>query len=127
MLKQEILISSDLQNTSTGSVEIEEISQISRLFGAAKYLLIFSIIATASIIVPLLHFILPPFFLCIGLIVATKKYANKMLIVRGQGSCPECGQLIEIFKRPYTESFLDVCENCRRELSIKLDNMSLMK
>jgi hypothetical protein len=117
-LKKEILISSDLNKKTIALVDLEEITFLKRIFVAAFYFLFFCLIAGVSVIVPLLHFILPPLFLAIGLYISIKKFRVKTLIVRGAGLCPECSQEILIWKRPYLSKFNDVCENCRRELTI---------
>lgn len=79
-------------------------------------------LALVSLFIPILHFVLVPLFLLIGLIAPPFVFASKTVILGGNGTCPFCGKSFEIFKCKDEWPLHDVCAECQRHVRIEKES-----
>lgn len=77
------------------------------------------LLAAVSIFIPLLHFVLVPLFLLIGLVAPLLVSVQKTVVLGGQGTCPFCSETFEIIKCSDRWPLHDVCGACRRHVTIE--------
>jgi len=104
--------------TSKGEVQIVTFSNSERTVRALKVLGICWGIGLFSILIPVLHFVLPPIFLLAGPIVGLMRYSIKSKILEGQGICPICAADFKITPTKATFPLDDICEACHRHVLI---------
>ncbi len=77
-------------------------------------------LAVASVLVPVLHFLLVPGFLIAGPLLASYRWGEHLTVLAVRGECPGCGaaQGIKIGLPPTTRMPLR-CESCRRQLILE--------
>ncbi len=76
-------------------------------------------LALVSIAVPILHFILVPLFLLIGLVAAPVAMQRKSMVLGGKGRCPFCAEPFVIVAHPDRWPLRDICTACHRHVSIE--------
>lgn len=106
------------EHTGVGVVHVRHVSIARRLFRAGLILLFWTVIAGCSIIIPLLHFVLPPIFLCVGVYLSIRSFRRVEVIGAGEGTCPYCEKPFQIYPRALAFPFSDVCSDCHRSVRI---------
>ncbi len=99
-------------------LNITELSPAQRFTKAAIVGTSMLIITGLSVLIPLLHFILPPIFLALGIWLTVRAARIKRMIGESEGVCPACQAKFRIFPRALALPFRDVCEGCRREVLV---------
>ncbi len=86
-----------------------------------RSLVVFSIwfvVALMAIAVPLLHFVLVPLFVFVGLVHASFRWGVISGILSGSGTCPACGAGFVIAAKPDRWPFGELCDGCSRQLVV---------
>lgn len=99
-------------------LEIENLSLSTRLFNALVKSGLLLVFGAFSVLIPLLHLILPFLFLGLATYLGLVTFKQKARIKSGEGNCPECMANFRIMARPCKFPFRDVCEGCKREIQI---------
>ena len=91
----------------------ERVSRAARIFG-----ILFGV-GLVSVLVPVLHLILPPLFLIAGMIFATTTYMETAEILSGEVTCPNCHRVMAL--RPEAEEWPKSlrCEGCSYTLTVE--------
>ena len=94
------------------------LGQSERVLRSAKMFGIFFLIAFFTIFIPILHFILPPIMLVLGLVFATTTYLETAMVLEGQIACPNCRH-VTVFA-PEAEEWPKVqrCGGCSYMLTV---------
>lgn len=92
-----------------------------RTRGALKQIAIWWGLALATIFIPLLHFVLPPLFVLVGIWRAYSAYTETRTLLSLRGPCPKCGTEQEFtelgrLKGPHTVT----CAHCRWKLQAEI-------
>ncbi|MGZ3690219.1 MAG: hypothetical protein ACXVAX_01875 [Pseudobdellovibrio sp.] len=83
-----------------------------------KKLALFWGLAICSVFIPVLHFVLVPSFLIVGVVAFMKQYKNTHLIKGGIYICPECKRDFEMKPIYFMEGKKIDCSLCGTQLSI---------
>jgi hypothetical protein len=96
METREIVISNSDGGTSPGILHVRHFDGRKRLLRALGVLGACWGVGLATVIIPLVHFVVPPVMLVLGPVLAWRRYQVRMQNERVTGSCPSCGQTISI-------------------------------
>ena len=101
-------------------VELAELSRTERLRRAGMIFLWFLLVALVAIPIPLVHFVLVPGALLLGIVLAVRRLGQGEIFREVQGRCPFCGaeqsfQVMGRFRLPKTLH----CSSCGRELVLE--------
>lgn len=114
-----VKIKSSLEKPSTlGRVELMTWSKSDRSRRALKFLGTCWGIGLFSVILPLIHFVLVPGMLILGLVGFVRISAQENLILGGEGVCPECAKPFRIAKATYRFPMDELCEHCKSSVSL---------
>jgi hypothetical protein len=102
-----------------GEVRILSLAPSGRVARAAKMLALMWALAIVSILVPGLHFILVPGFLVAGPVLAFKVARERSVVLGGEGTCPACGQFVQMPRGAEEWPQTDVCLHCQAFLRIE--------
>jgi len=77
------------------------------------------LLAIATVLVPIAHFVLVPGFLIAGPIVAWMRYGKETLVMGGLGTCPRCKAPVRV--RPAAEDWplSAACDACRAIVQVR--------
>ncbi|MFM6928837.1 MAG: hypothetical protein ACKOX6_10265 [Bdellovibrio sp.] len=111
-MKIEIQGKANSEKYEYGFAEVRVYSQRETLMKVVKALAVFWGLAIFSILLPVVHFVLVPLFLFLGVFMAfrARKYHEEML--SGEINCPHCGSLVKIGKAPILWPLSEICQNC---------------
>lgn len=104
---------------TTGILTVKQFSPAERIRNALKKLSIFWLLAMVSILIPVLHFVLVPVFLGLGLFMAVRAYKAEAWVLHGSTQCPHCRVPVEVHKAELHWPLTEICQNCARVLRIE--------
>lgn len=104
---------------SEGVIRIQTWSKKERTARAIKYGGLCWVGALASIVIPLLHFILVPGFLIAGPILAFVLLGQESMVLGGEGICPNCHASLPIASATLNFPISDLCTHCQTPLKIE--------
>ena len=96
--------------------EIRECQKKEKLVAAVKKLITFWGLALISIFIPVLHFVLVPLFILVGIGFFFVQFQKTHLIHRLSFKCPDCDQENRIEKMYFKETVRFRCEACSAQL-----------
>lgn len=104
-------------------VVVETLGVGDRLRRAALAVAAGAVLALIALPIPLVHFVLVPGALLLGLIFAGLRLKQREIIRSAQGSCPYCGtaQRLGLAGRVFRLPREVFCDRCRRPLDLALD------
>jgi hypothetical protein len=114
------IFSPDRVKQTVGEVRVQSFNSKDRLKRAFKFLGIFWGAGLAAAFIPLLHFVLVPLLLIIGLVASLTAYSATSVILGGGGPCPECGANLPIARMANKPPLTDLCTQCRRNVILEL-------
>lgn len=112
--------------TTFGQVERRDLPANERAMRSLKVLGILWVVAFITIFVPVLHFVLVPLFLLLGIVFATTTWMEKSWIVKGSIPCPNCNKSIEFKEESESWPSKQRCPSCSFMLTIS-DNAPVVK
>ncbi len=136
------IVAQSSQKTASGFVRIQTLGPSRRVQNALRQLGLYWGIGLFCVLFPLLHFILVPFFLILGVFLAVRAGVVDRVVVDSSVACPECGKPFQLkaalvrwplpnecgsgtsspmLGRPLNE----VCQSCRWSFSILPDSRNL--
>jgi hypothetical protein len=107
----------DLQ--TTGFVLRRDLDRSERVGRAARMFGILFLIAFLTLFIPILHFVLPPLFLILGVVFATTTWMETGEVLRGEIECPNCKRKMELRKEAEGWPKTQRCEGCSYMLKIE--------
>jgi hypothetical protein len=75
-------------------------------------------LAAATILIPILHFILVPLLLLAGPIAFFWTTNQEEILEGGSGECPDCKRKFEIIRAPVKWPLSDICNHCHSPVKI---------
>ena len=89
---------------------------------ALKRLAIFWGIALLWIPVPMIHLVMIPAFLLIGIVAFAMAFTIPKTIESSRGICPSCEKPFELGKLRWQDRIKERCPNCRQDLYIRVES-----
>ena len=105
--------------STSGVVSVCRWTDSQRKWRGIKTLLIVWGLALLTLFIPILHFILVPILLLAGPIAASVSYAQRSLVLGGEGLCPNCNAKFPIAKAREAWPLDDICTKCNRHVKIE--------
>lgn len=100
------------------SLRIYHLSFTRRIARALGTFTLLTLVTCLSALIPIAHFVLVPGMVVVTLIFTVKRFLNRAIIEGGEGVCPHCATPFRVFRRGVTRQYSDVCEGCKREVTI---------
>jgi hypothetical protein len=96
-----------------------ELATWQRIGRAAIALVLSWLLAAAFVLVPILHFIVPPILVIAGPIVAWMRYRGTSVVLGGLATCPRCRSPMRIKKATAIWPIAAACDDCRAILHVE--------
>lgn len=109
---------SDLDKKSESTFVVSEFIKSYRLIRAFKALALFWAIAIFCILIPMLHFVLVPAFLLVGIFMFFQQMGIHYYLIGGQIRCPSCEKEFDLKPVAFDWPKRDICPYCRADLTI---------
>lgn len=106
------------EKTALGSARIQTLGPLEQVKNALRQLGLYWGIGLFCVLFPLLHFILVPFFLILGIVLSARAGLAKKVVIEGSVSCPECKKPFPIKPALARWPLNEVCEECRWSFTI---------
>ncbi len=119
------IVAQSSQKTASGFVRIQTLGPSRRVQNALRQLGLYWGIGLFCVLFPLLHFILVPFFLILGVFLAVRAGVVDRVVVDSSVACPECGKPFQLKVALARWPLNEVCQSCRWSFSILPDSRNL--
>ena len=107
-------ITAQVDNQSTtGFVERREYTFAERMTRGLKIAGVLWLVAVVTLFVPILHFILVPSFLILGIVFGWAAWHDKAEVIRGEFICPNCKRTIPIPRESENFPCATRCTECQ--------------
>lgn len=104
--------------TSEGFALRRNFTTEERVKRAAKALGILWLVAFLTVFIPVLHFILPPIFILLGITFGVITYLERGLVLSGEIPCPNCKKAIPFPEETESWPHAKRCPSCHCDLII---------
>lgn len=101
-----------------GRVSVREFSANQKMGNALKRLVLFWLAAVVCVFIPVLHFILVPLFLILGVTTFLKTIKVDGKIIKGQVDCPYCKNQMKLKPGLLAWPLKEICQTCGRAIRI---------
>lgn len=102
-----------------GSALRRDFSFQERVLRTGKVFGILFAIGVGTVVVPILHFILPPLFLLLACIFGTTTWLETSEVLKGEINCPNCETRMEIPREAEDWPLKRRCRGCSYLLTVK--------
>lgn len=113
------LICTEDGKTTEGFAVRRDFSVQERVLRAGKVFGILFAIGIGTVVVPLLHFILPPLFLLTACVFGTTTWLETSEVLEGEIACPNCTTLMNIPREAEEWPLKRRCAGCSYLLTVK--------
>jgi hypothetical protein len=105
---------------TSATLVVERLSPRRRLTRAAAVLGLGIAAAAIALPIPLVHFVLVPGSLLVGLVLAAMRLSQREIVQTAEGNCPFCGarQRLGLAGRKFSLPRRVHCSSCGRELDL---------
>ena len=107
-----------------GMLKVVEWTARERFKNSVKTFGTFFALTCFAVIMPVIHYILVPVLMITTFVMALEKYSQLRFIEGGTGSCPKCGESIELEKSKYKERLTDSCAKCHEDVEVLMNSKS---
>jgi hypothetical protein len=114
-----VIITGSHERAASGTVERRVWEKKERALRGFKAWMICWGIAMGAALIPLLHFILVPFFILAGPVAFQWVNGQEEIILGGKGTCPDCNREFEIVRTSVKWPLSDLCNHCHSQLRIE--------
>ncbi len=112
-----IIGASGFENDS--SIKVDLWSRKKRLLRGIKAALIAILVFAVSLFIPILHFIVSPLLLIVGIIWVFLESRKKGIILQGNVICPQCKFANNLKGLPIFSNIYIECKNCHQQLFVE--------
>ena len=120
MTSQRFLLAGYAPAPAEAVVDIEALDTPRRLVRAAKGFVGWIAAAVVCVFIPIAHFVLVPLCTIGAFVFAARRFAQRAIVVRAHGRCPDCGAEQELdLLGPWTGRKDLVCRSCQRPMTLK--------
>jgi hypothetical protein len=124
-ISQIAIVAQSSQKAASGFARIQTLGPSRRVQNALRQLGLYWGIGLFCVLFPLLHFILVPFFLILGVFLAARAGAVDRAVVDSSIACPECGKPFQLKTALARWPLNEVCQSCRWSFSLSPDSRNL--
>ena len=105
---------------SMAHVEVESLTLQQRVLRSLTLIGLGTALAVVALPIPLVHFVLVPASLLIGLVLGTLRFRQREIFALAEGSCPFCGtqQRLGLAGRAFRLPRQVFCKHCGRALDL---------
>ena len=121
MNKQKVVIEGPENKKSYSEINIRTLPARERVKRSFKKVALFWIIALGTAFIPVLHFILVPTFLILGIVLFFLSFKVKEIMVSSSGQCPACNEEFELEESNIKWPISQICSKCRINLELIID------
>ena len=114
-----VVVRNDLDKQSRSQILVTSQTLFGRFKRASKVLAISWGIAILCILIPVLHFVLVPGGLLVGLFLFYRQISFHEMANGGTISCPKCNHEHQVVKEPFNWPKRENCPYCDAELILK--------
>jgi hypothetical protein len=104
--------------TTHGSIEIRDLTKSERVERGLKIGGALGAFGLLCVLVPVLHFVLPPIFILLGIVFGWSTYSTKTEVVSGRFDCPICLKPNELPKESMDFPKAFRCRQCHYDLTL---------
>ena len=108
------LISAQGFTATRGTARIHDLSAEAKTSRARKAAGICVAIGVGSLLIPLVHFVLPWFMLIVAAVVYKKVSQQAAVLLEASGPCPKCAETITVGEQTLEWPIEWNCEGCRK-------------
>ncbi len=101
------------QKGADGFVRVQALAPRDRVKNALRQMGLYWGIGLFCVLFPLLHFILVPFFLLLGIFLSARAGLAREKIIEGSLKCPECKKPFDLKPTLLRWPLSEVCQDCR--------------
>ena len=107
-----------------GEVTLQTWNVPARSRRAMKWLFMIWGVGAFFVLIPIIHFIIPPLAIITGPVIAFLLSRQSSAVTGGSGACPSCGARFAIVRSNYLGvedqwPIRDICASCREEATIE--------
>ena len=105
---------------TTATVVVDRLTSRDRMLRAAAAVGIGIAAAAIALPIPIVHFVLVPGSLLLGLVIGLVRLSQRDVVHRAEGTCPFCGtaQRLGLAGKPFRLPRRVHCSSCGRELDL---------
>jgi hypothetical protein len=118
MVSVKIVVRNDMDKYSLANLQVTSMSEWNRLLLAAKNLGICWGGALLCVLIPVLHFVLVPLGILLGIIVFIYKAKLRQFVSASEISCPACQSKIHLRAKPFNWPLRETCSQCHSQLQM---------
>jgi len=127
-IQQSIKLRAQQQESAGGVLYSQRFEQKECRQKALKILTLTWLLAAASLLIPMIHFVLSPLLFIAGPVLAWRQYHLTQQTLAAEGKCPLCHQSIRIELEARTEMpHWNICPKCKKPVQLKLTEPSSVK
>lgn len=115
----QVRLVSQSSEPSTGTLQVLDLTDKMRLRTAAKQAGILAGIGTACLVLPLIHYVLPPVLWLSAVVVFVRRLGDRSRLLSGGGPCPRCGAQVTVTPQLLVLPIETFCDQCRWAVRIE--------
>ena len=115
------VITSNLDKTTSFSLDVKDLSFAERLKKALKKFFMFAIAMLVSLPIPVAHLILVPSFFCLSIYAFFSTLKKHHIIIGGKVSCPNCRSFQPMPAVSFNWPLTLVCTQCQLQIRLELN------
>lgn len=102
-----------------GALQVLDLNDKMRMRTAARQAGILFGIGTACLVLPLIHYVLPPVLWISAVVVFVRRLGDRSRLLGGGGPCPRCGARVEVTPQLFVLPIETFCDQCRWAVRIE--------
>lgn len=102
-----------------GALRVTDMSRNEKMKNGFKYLFLTFNVAALCAFIPVLHFVLVPGCLLIGMILFYQQISFNFLRLENSIPCPDCQTTLNLKKVPFNWPMKENCFSCRAQIKIE--------
>jgi len=120
MEQSKIIATTNDLRAEYGTAEIRYFNSKDVLLKSLQNLFMFWGLALLSVFLPVVHFILVPLFLILGVFLSVRARKVRGEFISGQVACPRCGTVLTIKHAVFIDRIKEICQNCAVVINVEV-------
>ena len=113
---------SDSSKSLDTEIQVVSLSVVQRLLSGAITLVTCWIVAAVCILIPVLHFVLVPLAIIVGVVAFFVRFNLKEMREASRTKCPVCSNELHLEKSAFNWPMIETCKSCGSRLTISKTN-----
>lgn len=105
---------------ASGELQVLDLTHKMRMRTAARQAGILFGIGTACLVLPLIHYVLPPVLWISAVVVFVRRLGDQSRLLGGGGPCPRCGARVDVTPQLFVLPIDTFCDQCRWAVRIEV-------